>query len=302
MAAPAVRRVRVLINPRSGLRGVGLPLLQAFDRHWSPRVSDLTFQLSASIEDGRAKASRAVEEGVDAIVVVGGDGMVNTIGSLLVGTDVSLGVIPAGSGNGFARHFGIPLDADKAVRELARAVPRPIDVGTANGRPFFVTCSMAWDAAVARAFERFPFRGILPYVMAAAYGLVEYRPHAFEVVLDGGPPRGFQNPLVFTIANMTQFGGGARIAPHACPDDGNLELVAIEEQAAPNVLAKIGKLFDGTLDELSEVQTLRFRDLLVRRGRAGPIQLDGEPVEAPGDVRIGILPRALKVLVPTVAT
>lgn len=297
-AMPAMRRVRVLINPRSGLHGVGFSLLRSFDRHWSAMGADLTFQLSSSIEDGRAKARRAIEEQADSIIVAGGDGMVNTIGSLLVGTRVSLGVIPLGSGNGFARHFGIPLEPDRAVRALAGAAPQTIDVGTADGRPFLVTCSMAWDAAVARAFERSPIRGILPYVMAAAYGLLEYRPQPFEVVLDGGPPQRFRNPLVFTIANLTQFGGGARIAPRACPDDGHLELVVIEERDMPGVLAKIGRLFDGTLDQLSEVRTFRFRDLLVRRERTGAIQLDGEPVEAATDTHIGILPAALRVLVP----
>jgi diacylglycerol kinase (ATP) len=299
---PVERRVRVLINPRSGIRSVGLSLFKAFERHWNGPAVDLSYQISDSIADGCAKARRAVADGVGTIVVVGGDGMVNTIGSELVGTNVALGVIPAGSGNGFARHFGIPLEWESAVRALARAETRAIDVGTANGRPFFVTCSMAWDASIASIFERFHVRGILPYLMAGAYGLLEYRPAPFEIEIDGGLPETVQNPMVFTVANLTQFGGGARIAPEACADDGRLELVIVQQADAARAAAQFARLYDGTLSTVPGVQTRRFgRSLVVRRLRPAPIQLDGEAVDSPTEVLVRVLPAALRVLVPTAA-
>ncbi|MBM4155643.1 MAG: hypothetical protein FJ221_11530 [Lentisphaerae bacterium] len=293
------RRIRVLINPRSGLRTVGLPLFKAFERHWNGPDVDIAYQISDSIEDGRAKARRAVRDGIGTIVVVGGDGVVNTIGSELVGTDVALGVIPAGSGNGFARHFGIPLTWESAVQALSRADIRAIDVGTANGRPFFVTCSLAWDASIARIFERFPVRGILPYLMAGAYGLLEYRPVPFEIEVDGEGPMTVRDPMVFTVANLTQFGGGARIAPEACADDGRMELVVVEQGDAARAAAQFARLYDGTLSTVPEVQTRRFaRSLLVRRPGPAPIQLDGEAMDFPAEVDVRVMPAALRVLVP----
>ena len=80
-----VRRVRVLINPKSGGWWSSQSIQKAFDEHWEGSGMDLTYQFSRSVEDGKRKARRAVEEGVDTILVVGGDGMVNTIGSVLVG-------------------------------------------------------------------------------------------------------------------------------------------------------------------------------------------------------------------------
>ena len=291
------RQVRVLVNPKSGLGTSFESFWGAVEEHFGGDA-DVTYQFSRDVADGRRKAERAVRDGVDAVLVAGGDGMVNSIGAELVGTATALGVIPTGSGNGFARHFGIPLDLSGAIRALARAKRRPIDVGTANGRPFFVTCSLAWDAAIARRFESFPFRGIAPYVFAAAAELITYEDQPIHVALDGGPAQVFSNPILFTVANLTQYGGGAQIAPKARPDDGLMELVVALRPDLPLLLINIARLFNGTLDQPPQVTTRRFRQMDLHRLRATPIQLDGELVEAGREVFIRLLPKALSVLVP----
>ena len=293
------RRVRVLMNPKSG-RGHGVEaIFHAVDAAWSEPGLDVTYQFSHDAEDGREKVRRAVKDGVDTILVAGGDGMVNTIGAELVGTTVALGVIPTGSGNGFARHFGIPLQVDEAAADLAGATRCQIDVGVANGRPFFVTCSMAADASVVKTFEAFPFRGILPYVFAAAYELFDYQPQPFRAILDGREELVISNPLLFTVANLTQFGGGAQVAPQARADDGFLELVVIQKQDAGRALANVGRLFDGTLDTLPGVITRRFQHLVVERERDAVIQMDGELQESVAKVDVTLHPGQLTVLVPT---
>lgn len=295
-----LRRVRVLMNPRSGRSAVLDQAMMAVNAAWQAPAIDLSFQFSNSVEDGRAKTRRAVREGVDTILVIGGDGIINTVGAELVGSDVALGVIPGGSGNGFARHFGIPLDVVEAARVLAEAERCEIDVGTANGRPFFVTCSMAADASLVRTFESFPFRGIVPYVFAAAYELFEYKPQPFRAFLDDGSDLSFRDPLLFTVANLTQFGGGAQIAPRAKADDGRLELVVIAKQDAGRALANVGRLFGGTIDTLPGVVTRRFRHMLVHRQQAAVIQVDGELMESGPDVEVSVREKALTVLVPPV--
>jgi diacylglycerol kinase (ATP) len=293
-----IRKVRVLVNPRSGIGSSFDAFWGLVERHWGNPDTDVTYQFSNDIDDGRRKAERAVRDGIDTLLVAGGDGMVNSIGGELVSTPVALGVIPTGSGNGFARHFGIPLDIPDAVESLARAKRRPIDVGSANGRPFFVTCSLAWDAAIAQRFEAFPFRGIAPYVFAAAAELITYEDQPIHATLDGGPAQLFPNPILFTVANLTQYGGGAQIAPKARPDDGFMELVVAARPDLPLLLVNIGKLFNGTIDQLPQVITRRFRTLEIHRSKPTPIQLDGELVDAGRDVHVRLLPKALSVLVP----
>jgi len=293
-----MKRILVIVNPNAGFGPSLGNLASAVESAWASTDASISYQISRDVDDGHKKAQQAVKDGVDAILVAGGDGMINTIGSNLIGTSVALGVLPAGSGNGFARHFGIPLNPEKAAVELVTAVPRKIDVGFANGRPFFITCSMAADGALVRTFEKMPVRGILPYVFAAAYEFIDYKPTPFVTRLDDLPPETFEDPLVFTVANLTQYGGGARIAPQAREDDGLLELVVIPKSNSAAALAGIGKLFDGTFNTLPGVVTRRFKRLHVQRKGPAPIQVDGELVNAPSDVTVEVHKGALTVLIP----
>lgn len=290
--------VRILVNPSSGI-GIAMDRIRdVLIKYWDKPESELTIQFSCSKEDGQTKAKKAVQDGIGKLLVVGGDGMVNSIGSVLIDTDTALGVIPTGSGNGFARHFNTPLDPVKATEALATAKTRRIDVGYANGHPFFVTCSLAWDAALVRAFEKSPIRGVLPYIFAGVYELFEYKAQPFDLLLNKREKIHIEDPLLCTIANLTQYGGGAQIAPGAKADDGKLQLVTLRQRDLPWVLPMLGKLFDGNIDHLQEFKTRSFTELTVKRKESGPMQLDGELVRASTEVNISVRPRALNVLVP----
>ena len=263
MTAAVQHRVLALVNPHSGLWSSFTALRRAMDRDWDVPGTDLIYQFSRSAEDCAAKAERAVQAGVETILVAGGDGTVNSAGRVLIGTDVALGVMPSGSGNGFARHFGIPLAPDRAAHALADAEVQSIDVGLVDDRPFFVTCSMAWDASIVESFEKMPVRGILPYVFAGVQEFIGYETQQMDVEIDGRETLTFADPLVFTIANLTQFGGGARIAPHASANDGQLELVVALRQDVPKLIANLGRLFDGSARKIPEVVFRGFRKLKV---------------------------------------
>lgn len=292
------KKVCVLVNPRSGLYWSFMAVRRALDRAWDTGGTDVVYRFCGSTEDGARKARRSVEEGADTVLVIGGDGTVNTVGTALVGTDVVLGIIPVGSGNGFARHFGIPLSPERAAERLATASVRDIDVGLVEGRPFLVTCSMAWDAALVRSFEKSPVRGIVPYIFAGVYEFFEFQPQKMTVVVDEEEEVEIPDSLVFTIANLTQYGGGARIAPQARPDDGRLELVVALRQDVGKLIANVHRFFDGSVARIPEVMSRRFESLDIRRERAAPIQMDGELVEAPAHLKVRVRPNALKVLVP----
>ena len=293
-----LRKVLVLVNPKSGLPRSFSSMRRVIEKYWDVPGIDLSYQFTTSAEDGVSKAERAVGNNVDTILVVGGDGTISTVGRVLVGTDVSLGVIPRGSGNGFARHCGIPMGLNEAVKSLATAKVRSIDVGVVNKQYFFVTCSMAWDAAFVKSFEKSPMRGILPYIFAGVHEFLQYKAQDISVNINSDPGETFRNPMVFTIANMTQFGGGAKIAPHAEADDGLLELVVVLQQDVALVIAQINKLFNGSLNRIPAVQTRQFRTMKIYRSNPTPIQVDGELSDAPEEINIGIIPAALKVLFP----
>ncbi len=291
-------RVLVLINPKSGL-GISMRvLLDTFQEVWDQPPRTVTYQFSKSSEDGVTKVRSAIANGVGTVLVVGGDGMINTIGGCLLNTHVHFGVIPTGSGNGFARHFNIPLTPTLAIETLADAIPHSIDVGTANDRPFFVTCSLAWDAAIVKSFEKSPVRGVLPYVFAAAYELFDYVPETFQVSLDKAVQTTVEKPMLFTAANLTQYGGGAVIAPQAKADDGRLWLTYAQRSQVGRLIPQLPQLFTGNIHTVQGIEILPFRECVVKRETDQPIQVDGELLPSPADVRLKILPKALTVLVP----
>jgi diacylglycerol kinase (ATP) len=293
-----MRQVRVLINLKSGLPWSFSSFREAFDTAWEGPETDLTYQFSQSKEDSVAKTARAVKDGVETLLVVGGDGTVNSIGQCLIGTKVAMGVIPVGSGNGFARHFGIPLSIPKAVTALSTARIEEIDVGYVAGKPFLVTSSLAWDASIVRSFDRLPVRGIVPYFLAAVHEYIGYTPQALIVHLDTGETLSIPDPVVFTLANMTQFGGGAKIAPHASSNDGQLELVALRSKDVTSVMGELGRLYDGSLREMKHVIFRSFSSMTIIRELPAQIQVDGELIDAPAKIEVSIKPRALNVLVP----
>jgi diacylglycerol kinase family enzyme len=127
---------------------------------------------------------------------------------------------------------------------------------------------------------------------------VTYTPQPLEVMLDGGEMLRFPDPMICTVANLTQYGGGAKIAPHAQPDDGQLELIVLPRQDVAQVLTSLPRLYDGTLLQLPDLFTCRFRDLTIRRAHAAQVQLDGELFEAGTNINVSVLPLALTVLVP----
>ncbi len=298
MPTSDLKRILVLINPNSGLGHSFRVLLDTFQEVWDRDDRIVWYQLSKSKEDSERKVAYAINLGVDLIIVVGGDGMINSIGRLLMDTGVTLAVIPTGSGNGFARHFGIPLSPEKAIRSLAEGEAMDIDVGTANQRPFFVTCSLAWDAAIVKSFEKSPVRGILPYIFAATYELFDYSPEVFEIQVDAEEATRVQHPMLFTIANLTQYGGGALIAPQATADDGYLWLTYALKADVPKLIPQLPKLFEGKIHQVQNITSKKFKTLKVIRESAQPIQVDGELMHTDREVEITIKPQALKVLVP----
>lgn len=293
-----MRLVLVLINPESGLRRPLHPLRRAIERYWGGGPAGVRCQLTRSPGDGAKKVQLALERGVDTVLVAGGDGTVSSVGRALIGTDAALGVIPTGSGNGFARHFGIPLSTVRAVRALAEGRMRLIDVGSVNDHPFFVTCSLAWDAALVESFEKMPFRGIVPYIFAGVQKFFQYHPQDMEVVLDAGETLKFEAPLVFTMANLTEYGFGVRIAPHALSDDGRVELVVVCRQDIPLLLMNLKRCLSGAENRVPGLFSRSVTKLVVKREHAAPAQVDGELVDMPAEIKLKVLHKSLKVIVP----
>ena len=173
-----------------------------------------------------------------------------------------------------------------------------MDIGLVDDRPFLVSCSMAWDAALVRTYNRSPVRGVWSYVFAGVVEFFDYRPQPIQAQLDSAETIELRRPILFTVGNLSGWGGGARIADDASEDDGLLELAAARQKDAPVLLAHIAEVFEGGLKDVPRVIFRRFRELVVHRADPHPIQIDGELVEAGRELHISVRPNALRVLAP----
>jgi YegS/Rv2252/BmrU family lipid kinase len=238
----------------------------------------------------------AAARGVGAIFAVGGDGTVHEVAKRLIGTGIALGVLPTGSGNGFARHLGMPMDLRVALRACRQLRTRAVDTATVNGAPFINMIGVGFDAWVADAFDKAGTRGLATYVRVGLRGLRRYEPEEYELTVDGITTR--HRAMAVVVANASQYGNNARIAPLASIEDGILDVTLIEQAPLFRIPMLAARLVNGTLHRARGVLMMRGRNVTIARGKAGAAHLDGEPVSLPEILTIEVVPRSLLVIVP----
>lgn len=285
-----------IVNERSGKK-------RAFDisdviRASSPFVSEIA--LTAQKEDVDALIDRAERERIDVVFAVGGDGTVHETARRLIGRGPALGILPIGSGNGFARHIGMPLDPAMTLDACRGGRIVTIDTGEVNGIPFLGVMGIGFDALVADRFASSTVRGLETYVREGLRAFAEFHAGDYEVTCDGETKQ--ERAFVIAIANASQYGNNARIAPLASLQDGLLDVVVVHDLSVLTAPLLIARLFHGSLDKAASVSMSQCADVRIRRPAAGPAHLDGEPVSLPEELRVRIVPQSLKLLVPDVVT
>jgi diacylglycerol kinase (ATP) len=281
-----------LVNARSGSnRRRDAAALIAKTCDWDHEIA-----ACGSIDDLDDIIHGAASRGVKAIFAVGGDGTIHEIAKRLIGTDVALGVVPTGSGNGFARHLGLPMNFCDAIRACCGLRVEIIDTATVNGTPFINMMGIGFDAWIADAFACAGTRGLLTYVRVGLRGFASYAAEEYEVTVDGSLTK--HRAFVIAVANASQYGNNARIAPLASMQDGILDVTLIEQAPLVRLPVIAAQLFAGNLHRARGVATLRGRSITIRRTSAGAAHLDGEPVTLPPLLTIDVVPRSLRVIVP----
>jgi diacylglycerol kinase family enzyme len=254
------------------------------------------FSVAVTARRGHARelAAAAVLGGARLVVIWGGDGTVNEAASAVAGSRTSVAMVRGGSGNGLARELGVRRDPRRALQEALRAVPRAIDVGEFGGRLFFNVAGVGFDAQVAARFDRDASRrrGLMTYARAAAVELWTYSCANYRI--DGVEHR---LVLLTSVANTSQFGNGARIAPLARPDDGRLDLVVFEETSRMATICGLPRLFVGGLTRLKGFSARQIERATIESDSAMLFHVDGEPVQGGARLEAVVHPRALNVCV-----
>ncbi len=288
-------RLLLIVNPSSG-SGRGAELLPEVERQLRARRLDFGTLVTESLEHGVQEARSAVERG-ETPVVMSGDGLIGQIGGALAESGATMGVIPGGRGNDFARVLGIPDEPAEAVSILAQGHSRRIDVGEVNGRRFLCIASIGFESVANRiANETSVLRGGLVYFYAGLRTLASWKPATFSVRLDGDPAMSFEGYSV-QVANSRAFGGGFFIAPNAELDDGLFDVVTVGDSGKLAFLSGMPKAKKGQHLDREQVKVLRASEVEVTADRDFAVYADGEHLaDLPAKLRV--LRGALNVIAP----
>ncbi|MFD2245067.1 diacylglycerol/lipid kinase family protein [Pontibacter ruber] len=247
-------------------------------------------------EDKKKIKELLAEHKYDAVYAVGGDGTVNLVSCLLIGTTTPLGIIPLGSGNGLSKDLNIPQDTEEALQLIHSHVVRNIDTIDVNGHPSVHLSDLGFNALVVKNFSEGDRRGPGAYAWIALQEYLNYVPKFYRIETDTETFEG--EAFMVTIANANAFGSNANINPNGILNDGRFEICLIEPFPKPAGLGILYKLYTGGIDSSVYTRILSCKTATIYNIDNEVVHVDGEPVEMEQEIKVTIHPKSLKVILP----
>jgi YegS/Rv2252/BmrU family lipid kinase len=288
-----MKNIAFIVNPISGTKAknrVAKLIRELLDlQQFAPTVVPTEYAGHAT-----QLAQQFAMEDYYAVVAVGGDGTINEVASGLIGTNTALGIVPNGSGNGFARHLDISTRMNRAIEMLNNSEVINVDYGLVNDQPFFSTCGVGFDAIVAQDFSD-SSRGFKGYLQSIFKDFFQYKADTYQLKGEGIDIT--TTAFLVNFANAGQWGYDAYIAPKASVQDGWLDVAIVSEFPMTAAAGLALSLFTKNIDEKLHMNTIRAKELTLTRTSEGPMHIDGTPVMMPAELHVKIVEEGLKVLV-----
>lgn len=293
------KNIVFIVNPVSGTGNKDV-LPSLIEKHIDTVNNNVQIVFTEYAGHASEIARKCVEDGVDIVVAVGGDGTVNEVARALAESQTALAIVPCGSGNGLARHLMLPMNIKGALEIISKAEIHSLDYGIIDEHPFFCTCGMGFDAYISQKFANAGKRGPLTYVENVLKEGMKYEPETYEVILDGKPEGSFKAFLV-SVANASQYGNDAYIAPQASMSDGLLDVVIMEPFDLLEA-AQVGiDMMNKTLNKSSKIKCFKAQDIVVRRAGEGAIHYDGDPVMAGEELHVTLRRNGIRIVINPMA-
>ena len=230
------------------------------------------------------------------VVAVGGDGSVNEVAAALIDSETILGIIPAGSGNGFARHLGLSTNIVKSIHQLNQGKILRIDTVRMNGRPFVNLAGLGFDGWVSYKLKESKLRGFLGYGKIVTQESFKFKPQTYQINIDGKIMD--EECLCLEIVNAPMFGYNFEIAPHAKFNDGILEIVVVKKMTPWKFPKLAWHSFHKTINESGLTKCYSGKNIKVKIVEETPVHMDGEGMLVNEDLEFSINPLSLSVWVP----
>lgn len=288
-------KVLVIINPVSGT-GHQKSAVNAIEKKIDKINFDYEIVETQYAHHATELTRKAVDDGYDIVVAVGGDGSVNDVVAGLVDTDVKLGIIPCGSGNGLARCLKIPLTPSKAVSILNENKMKRVDTMTVNGHICACIAGIGFDALIAKQFQEKPknTRGFHSYLQLIAAEYPKYEARKYDMIVDG--KNVMHKAMFISFANANQFGFDAIVAPDSRIDDGMIDVCLIENipilSAPPTALL----LFAKKIDMSPRVKIIKASNVKITNNDLEWVNIDGEAIKLGKELEINVKHKSLKII------
>ena len=293
------RRIVFIVNPKAGTN-LQRHIEKSIDRHLDHKRFIYGIWHTEKAGHAAELARKAHAEGYDIVVAVGGDGSINEVASALLHTEVVMGIIPAGSGNGLAMHLGYGRDIDQAMRKINTAKVQTIDCGMMNGQPFINLAGIGFDGLVAKLMRGSNWRGFLPYFLRSVEAGLKYTARTCTIETEDQVIT--EKCFVVTVANGPMYGYNFQIAPDARLDDGLFSVVLFKDVPRWQYFAAVPSSLNGKIYDAGFVRHFSARRVKISCEGINYVHIDGEGMEMTGELVIEMVPHCLNVLVPNLDT
>ncbi len=291
-----MKKLVFIINPISGRnRKQKIPYL--IEKHLDHSKFSYQLKYTQYAHHATELATKAVEEGAHIVVAVGGDGTVNEVSKALIDTHTALGIIPMGSGNGLARYLDIPLLPIFAIRNLNRERYKKIDTLIVDNQHCINVAGIGFDAHIAHLFANHGKRGLKSYLEIILKEFQRYKGEKLK--LSTGENEIEKEIFLISIANSTQFGNAAHIAPKASASDGIIDISILKKFPITASIELGSRLFLKNINKSAYVENFKAKELLItilNNKQKIEGHIDGEPYIFNNPVKATIKPHSLIVV------
>jgi YegS/Rv2252/BmrU family lipid kinase len=286
-------RICFILNPNSGTNRRKIDILDHIERSFR----SLDYTLFKTTHSGHATqlAAEAIEDGYTHIVAVGGDGTVNEVASALIDSSVALAILPTGSGNGFARHFGISTTLEKALETIKQSKIVRCDTARVNNQPFLCISGMGFDAHISHLFVNYGKRGLISYIKLITKAYFSYQSEEIHFTIDG--QKHCHKAFMLSVANTSQFGNNATIAPQASAEDGLLTVCILSDVRFWQIPTFVFALFTRGLLKNKQMTYFSGQQITIEKKGDVEIHLDGEAHLLSAPISYEVKPKSLSVVV-----
>lgn len=285
-------KIAFVINPNAGVKKK-IDIIEFIKTHFPKHIA-YDFIVWKNKDDFESVRQKIFGGNYDIVVACGGDGTVNQVASVVAHSNMALGIFPLGSGNGLARSNDIPLNLEKALHIIEKGNIKKIDGALINGKAFFCTAGVGFDAHIAAEFAASTKRGFVTYFKTTVKEFFSYIPKNYKIIIDGKYIE--TKAFLITIANAGQWGNNVFVAPEAEMNDGILN-ISILKPFSHFSLPLIGiKLFSKKIHTSVSLQSEKGKVIEIEFNGELPVHYDGEPMMVSNNISVSIMPLALKVV------